>query len=238
VVYQHREEPHLRRDDARGGTGVCSGPGNLRALGSVDAMTRQIGGIAMRFRRVAVAFLGFLLVLVVPAVPAVAGGGGGGGGPCSGFTRGSAISIQDSCFQGAAHFVKPNATVEVTNDGEAPHDFTAVDGSFASGILQPGDTFELTVDDAGILRYYCTLHGTSEGGGMAGVLVVGDSEAALPASTDNETRSADAALASANPVSQDTTGLLVLAVAALVIATVALTVGLRAQVARLRSSPS
>jgi len=80
--------------------------------------------------------------------------------------------MQDMCFEGTAHVVKPGTTVEVTNDGGLDHDIVAVDGSFASGTIESGTTFELTIDNAGVVPFYCTLHGTADGDGMAGVLIV------------------------------------------------------------------
>jgi hypothetical protein len=69
----------------------------------------------------------------------------------------------------------------VRNDGELPHTYTAVDGSFDTGLLQPGQSAEIRVGDAGVFGAYCTLHGSSAGGGMAGALVVGDPAAASAA---------------------------------------------------------
>jgi plastocyanin len=111
-----------------------------------------------------------LLVLAVTARPAAAGGGYG---TCTGFTRGATIAIQDACFQGTAHIVEPGTTVTVTNYGQVPHDFTAVDGSFSSGLLQPSESFRVTLDETGVIPFYCTLHGSASGNGMAGVLFVG-----------------------------------------------------------------
>jgi plastocyanin len=111
-----------------------------------------------------------LVTLVVAAGHAAAGGGGHGA--CAGFAHGAALSIQDNCFQGTAHIIDRGSTVTVTNQGQATHDFTAADGSFASGLLQPGESYELTVDTAGAIPFYCSLHGTATGSGMAGVLFV------------------------------------------------------------------
>jgi plastocyanin len=104
------------------------------------------------------------------ARPAAAGGGGHGA--CSGFTRGATISMQDACFQGTAHIAEPGTTLTVTNYGQMPHDFTAVDGSFSSGLLQPSQSFQVTLDEPGVIPFYCTLHGSATGTGMAGVLFV------------------------------------------------------------------
>ena len=103
-------------------------------------------------------------------------GGGGGGGLCAGFASGDTLIMRDSCFEGTAHFASPGGTLVVSNEGSAPHSFTAVDGSFDTGLLQPGQTARIPLEADGISRAYCTLHGTADGHGMAGVLVVGNPE--------------------------------------------------------------
>ena len=42
--------------------------------------------------------------------------------------------------------------------GELPHTVTASDGSFDSGIMQPGQTFSFTFDELGSFHYSCILH--------------------------------------------------------------------------------
>jgi plastocyanin len=50
-------------------------------------------------------------------------------------------------------------TVTWTNDDPTmPHTVTAADGSFDSGIMQPGDSWSHTFDKPGDLEYFCTLH--------------------------------------------------------------------------------
>ena len=118
-----------------------------------------------------------IAVAVLTLIPGVASAGGGGDiSRCPGFATGTAVSMLDSCFNGTAHFAPSNTTITISNDGALPHTFTAVDGSFNSGQLAPGETFELTVSEPGIIQVFCTLHGTAEGQGMAGVLVVGEAE--------------------------------------------------------------
>lgn len=116
------------------------------------------------------------LFLLVP-VPALAGGGGGGHvAQCPGFDSGTSISMFDSCFSGTAHFAPSETTITIRNDGALPHSYTAVDGSFDTGQLEAGETAEVTVDEPGVYEVFCSLHGTADGGGMAGVLLVGEAE--------------------------------------------------------------
>lgn len=120
-----------------------------------------------------------LLIVVVAllVVPGSASAGGGGGmSLCPGFATGSEVSMLDSCFDGTAHFAPAGETITIVNDGMLPHTFTAVDGSFDTGELQGGESYEITVDEPGIIEVFCTLHGTTAGEGMAGVLVVGEAE--------------------------------------------------------------
>ncbi len=119
-----------------------------------------------------------IAVAVLTLIPGVASAGGGGNiSRCPGFATGTTVSMLDSCFNGTAHFAPADTTITISNDGELPHTFTAVDGSFDSGQVSPGETFEITVDEPGIIQVFCTLHGTAQGQGMAGVLVVGEAEA-------------------------------------------------------------
>lgn len=122
------------------------------------------------------------------SAPAWAGGGahlagGGGGGACAGF-GGSAsgaetVVLRDLCIDPVGLSVGSGATITVRNDGELPHTFTAVDGSFDTGVLQPGDEAEVTVPDAAsAVPVYCTLHASAEGDGMAGLVAVDTGTAA------------------------------------------------------------
>ena len=120
-------------------------------------------------------------VAVLLLLPGAASAGGGGHiSQCPGFAAGTTVSMLDSCFNGTAHFAPTRTALIIRNDGELPHTFTAVDGSFSTGQVLPGDTFELTIDAPGVYEVFCSLHGTAAGQGMAGVLVVGEAEP-LPA---------------------------------------------------------
>jgi plastocyanin len=122
--------------------------------------------------------LATVILLVVPGV-AYAGGGGVDTTGCAGYTEGDAVSMRDSCFAGTAHFAPSDTTITVNNDGQLPHTLTAVDGSFDTGTLGAGESAQLSFDEPGIYRVFCSLHGTPAGEGMAGVVVVGE---AVPAS--------------------------------------------------------
>jgi hypothetical protein len=82
--------------------------------------------------------------------------------------------MRDSCFEGVAHFAQAGTKLVVHNEGKIPHSFTAVNGSFDTGLLDQGETAEISLPEAGLVRVYCVLHGTAQGHGMAGVLVIGN----------------------------------------------------------------
>lgn len=117
-----------------------------------------------------------ILILLTTITMVLVGAGwamaGGGGVACRGFDEGHSLLMRDHCFEGVGHVVTAGRTVTVTNAGQAPHTITAVDGSFDSGPIAAGESYELSLDDPGTVPIYCTLHGTADGDGMAGLLVV------------------------------------------------------------------
>lgn len=111
-------------------------------------------------------------VLTLAVTATATAGGGGHTGVCRAFAEGATLTMRDSCFEGIAHTVEAGTAITVVNDGELPHTATAVDGSFDTGTIRPGESTTLTLDAAGFQRIYCTLHGTTDGDGMAGVIDV------------------------------------------------------------------
>lgn len=118
-------------------------------------------------------FVATAILMLIPGV-SYAGGGGIDRSGCAGFGEGTTVVMQDSCFAGTAHFVPGGTAITVDNEGQLPHTLTAVDGSFDTGSVQPGTSAEVIVDEPGVYRVFCSLHGTAQGEGMAGVLVVGE----------------------------------------------------------------
>ncbi len=117
-----------------------------------------------------------VLSLLALAAGAAEAGGGGGHGACAGYAADQVIIMRDSCFEGTAQFVPAGSTIEVVNEGEVPHSLSFADGAFDTGTLETGEQAEFTVGEAGVVRYYCKLHGTASGQGMAGVIIVGDAD--------------------------------------------------------------
>lgn len=106
------------------------------------------------------------------------GGGGGGMGPCTATSSGARLRLQDYCIDGVAHFADVGSTLVVTNEGQHAHSLTAADGSFDTGLLAPGGSAEIVLNEAGIIIVYCKPHGVPDGHGMAGLLIVGDPDPA------------------------------------------------------------
>jgi plastocyanin len=100
---------------------------------------------------------------------------------CSGGDRqgGNFVNMYDNAFNAAVVRVPVGVRVKWINVGKNVHNAVAADGSWSTGgpkgpDLAPGAEQDLTFAKPGIYRYYCTYHGTRDGKGMAGVVVVGD----------------------------------------------------------------
>ena len=93
-------------------------------------------------------------------------GGGGGNAPAS-------VSMIDFGYEPESFTVPVGQTVSfsLTNDGAQPHTFT-IDGVVDSGSVAGGESadVEFTVDSAGELTFYCTVHGAAS---MSGTVTAG-----------------------------------------------------------------
>jgi plastocyanin len=76
------------------------------------------------------------------------------------------IEIANFAFDGVTE-VAVGTTVVVTNIDSATHTWSALDGTFDSGALAAGDTFEFTFTEAGTFDYQCNFHPS-----MTGTIVV------------------------------------------------------------------
>lgn len=90
----------------------------------------------------------------------------------------SEVSLVDLAFDPDSACVDEGATVTWTNEGSEVHTVTAADGSFDSGDVAPGETFEVTFDERGAFDVHCRYHSTVEDDGsrrgMVGVVHVED----------------------------------------------------------------
>ena len=75
--------------------------------------------------------------------------------------------ISGMAYRQARIEIAVGTTVEWKNDDPLAHTVTAVDGSFASPIIEPGQSWRRTFDKAGEYAFYCTPHPF-----MRGVIVV------------------------------------------------------------------
>lgn len=110
---------------------------------------------------------------------------------CGESASGSADSVTvemfDNRFEPDEVRVPVGGSVTFVGAGEAPHNAVAADGSwstetvFGSLAQLEGDAATLNFSEPGEYTFYCTLHGSADGGGMAGRLVVGDPQASAAA---------------------------------------------------------
>jgi plastocyanin len=100
----------------------------------------------------------------------------GCGGDSSEATPGqSQVFGYDDVFAPDIIEVDPGTEIEWRMEGDNPHNVFAFDGSWESPLtMERGQTFSRTFTEPGVYRYFCTFHGTPEGDGMAGYVIVGD----------------------------------------------------------------
>jgi plastocyanin len=83
--------------------------------------------------------------------------GAGEGEDGEGEAGGDVITIAGFAFDGASE-VAVGTTVTVVNEDGSDHTWTADDGTFSSGNLAPGDSFEFTFTEPGTYTYACRIH--------------------------------------------------------------------------------
>ncbi len=70
----------------------------------------------------------------------------------------SAVAIGFSTYTPAKVTVVPGEQIRFRNDSARAHTVTADDGSFDSGRMSSGATFDLAAHETGDFNYHCTLH--------------------------------------------------------------------------------
>ena len=117
---------------------------------------------------------GMLVASVVAAalVLAACGGGEDGGDAATGTSGGggtTSLSMVDNAFDPATLAVASGDTVEVSNDGEAPHNIT-IEGEGIDEDVESGQSTSVTFDlEAGSYTMFCEYHREA---GMEGTLTV------------------------------------------------------------------
>ena len=96
------------------------------------------------------------------------------------------VNVGDNFFDPPDAAIEPGSTITWTNNGTLPHTVTADDGSFDSGVLNPGDSYTVAFDGQGTVTYFCVIHpemrgSVTVGGGGGGS---GTAPAEQPASED------------------------------------------------------
>ncbi len=95
-------------------------------------------------------------------------------GQAAGQTAGQTaqVDLMNIAYSPKTLTVAAGTKVVWTNRDNVAHTVTADDGSFDSGNMDPGATFEFTFSKAGTFAYYCMYHGGKGGVGMAGQVIV------------------------------------------------------------------
>ena len=119
-----------------------------------------------------------LALVGAPLVAACGGSDEGGGESIEG--QDVTVEMYDNRFQYTEIAVPVGGTVTWVGAGNNSHNAVAANGEwstetvFGSLEMLEGDEAQLTYDQPGTYTFYCTFHGSAEGDGMAGVLVVGE----------------------------------------------------------------
>jgi plastocyanin len=97
------------------------------------------------------------------------------------------VRMLDNSFESPVIEVPVGALVTFLGAGRNPHNAVAADGSWSTetefGSLEQfeGEAASIRFDAPGDYTFFCTFHGTAEGGGMAARLLVGDVNASAAA---------------------------------------------------------
>lgn len=67
------------------------------------------------------------------------------------------VTIENFAFDPADLEIEAGDTVRWTNQDSAAHTATG-EGTFDSGTMQTGETFDFTFDEPGTFDYICTIH--------------------------------------------------------------------------------
>lgn len=95
------------------------------------------------------------------------------------------VKMLDNAYNAPVVRIPAGAGVAFTNAGRNPHNIVPVNPSqwpaIDTSAVAPGGKLAVTLAQAGVYEFYCSYHGTKDGFGMAGAVVVGDAEYARDA---------------------------------------------------------
>jgi len=110
----------------------------------------------MRFRR-------NILVFLIASVAVAALGAKEKGSDKKDAGTENAVSMKGMKFSPASITIKPGEKVVWTNKDDYDHTVVADDGSFKSGNLSRGDSFEHKFEKKGKYKYACSIHPRMKG---------------------------------------------------------------------------
>jgi len=89
------------------------------------------------------------------------------------------VAMRDNTFEARVVRVAAGASLRFKNAGLGVHNVVIADSATAPfpanpPIVKPGESQRLEFGKPGVYHIYCSFHGTPDGRGMAGVVVVGD----------------------------------------------------------------
>ena len=117
-------------------------------------------------RRLTAVFVVLMLVLAACGDGDSDGGADTTAGPPAPTGDEAAIMIANFAFDAPDRATAGSSAVVTNNDG-ATHTFTAEDGSFDTGRLDPDATATVTFGEAGTVEFFCQIHPS-----MTGSLVI------------------------------------------------------------------
>lgn len=82
------------------------------------------------------------------------------------------VDMVDFTYEPVTVTVSAGTTIIWFNAGEIEHSATADDEAWDTGVYGSGEEASITFDTPGTFPYYCVLHGTPGGNGMAGTVIV------------------------------------------------------------------
>ena len=110
--------------------------------------------------------IGTGVVVVAVALGAVVLSGdddGGDGGSEDDRPVAQEVAAEDNAFGPESFTVVEGEFVRFLNSDDVPHTFTADDGLFDSGTVEPGDEFRYAFDGPVTVTYHCEIHPSMTG---------------------------------------------------------------------------
>jgi plastocyanin len=115
------------------------------------------------------------LMVAVLAVIVAACDGGTASDAATANSQQAQVFAYDDAYSPDVVEIAVGGEIEWRVEGDNPHNVFASDGSWESElVMDKGARYSRSFDEPGVYSYFCTFHGTPEGEGMAGYVIVGD----------------------------------------------------------------